>query len=145
MLKDLHHVEYSKVVASQNHLSSCQKVIVCITLIHPVNRYEHYAYELCSKNHLLCFWEMHIILKLCLVSCDCYIKATKPLELLTALLEYLDCFYDIGQSTDFLAVKALPPYNASIIPNICSKLCWYNHCMPTSVWAWIQFVLLRAK
>ena len=81
---------------------------------------------------------MHIILKLCLVSCDCYIKATKPLELLTALLEYLDCFYEIGQSTDFLAVKALSPYNASIIPDayyylLCSKLCWHNHCMPTSV------------
>ena len=55
---------------------------------------------------------------LVVILCDCYIKAIKPLELLTALLEYLNCFYGIVQSTDFLAVKALLlPQNANIIPN----------------------------
>ena len=42
------------------------------------------------------------------------------LELLTALLEYLDLFVGIVQSADFLAIKAsLSPQNASIILDSC--------------------------
>ena len=60
------------------------------------------------------------------------------IRLPTALLEYLDLFYGIVQSADFLAVKAsLLPQNASIIPDsytylLCSKLCWHNHLIPTN-------------
>ena len=54
---------------------------------------------------------------------------TVLLELLTALLEYLN-FYGIVQSTDSLAVKALlSPQNASIIP----ELRLHNHHMPTHI------------
>ena len=62
---------------------------------------------------------------------------TVLLELLSALLEYLNVFYGIMQSADCLAVKALlSPQNSSIIPEsytylLCSKLCWHNRHMPT--------------
>ena len=54
---------------------------------------------------------------------------TVLLEFLTALLEYLDLFNLIVQSTDSPTVKALYlPQNASIIPDshrylLCTKLC----------------------
>jgi len=56
-------------------------------------------------------------------------------KLLTALLEYLDLFYGIMLSTNFLAAKILvSPQNASIIPvSYTYLLCWYNCRMPTGV------------
>ena len=59
---------------------------------------------------------------------------TVILELLTALLEYLNLFDGFGQSA---AVKAsLLPQNASIIPDsytylLCLKLYWHNRLIPT--------------
>ena len=59
---------------------------------------------------------------------------TVQLELLTALLEYLNLFM---QSTDSLAAKALlSPQNTSTIPDsytylLCLKLCRQNRHMPT--------------
>jgi len=61
---------------------------------------------------------------------------TVLLELLTALLEYIDLLNGILQSPDFLTVKALiSPQNASIIPDsytclLCSKLCQHNRRIP---------------
>ena len=50
---------------------------------------------------------------------------TVLLELLTALLEYLD----IMQSTDFFAAKALiSPYNTSIIPDSYTYLLFLKLC-----------------
>ena len=63
-------------------------------------------------------------------------SVTVLLELLTALLEYLDLFNEILQSADFLTIKALiSPQYASIIPDtytyqLCSKLCRHNRRIP---------------
>ena len=70
----------------------------------------------------------------------------QSLELLTALLEYLDLLHGIVQSAYFLAVKAsLLSQNASIILDsytylLCSKLCWHNCLIPTYHKVFLSFV-----
>ena len=62
---------------------------------------------------------------------------TVLLQLLAALLEYIDLLNGILQSPDFLTVKALiSSQNASIIPGsytylLCLKLCQHNRRIPT--------------
>jgi len=59
-------------------------------------------------------------------------SVTVILELLIALLEYLDFLNGFVQSAYFLAVKAsLSPQNASIIPDSYTcHLCWHNCLIP---------------
>ena len=62
---------------------------------------------------------------------------TAIIELLTALLEYLDIIHGIVQSAYFCTVNtSLSPQNASMIPDsytylLCLKLCWHNRLIPS--------------